>query len=386
MKKSLGYLAILLGIGLFLGVLYFNSRTSQIPRTFSGNVIMTSSWEKYKTQFINSDGRVIDYSQSSLTTSEGQSYCLLRSVWVDNKAEFDLCWKWTSQNLKRPGDNLFGWRWGQRTSGGFGFLDGGGDNSASDADTDIALALILANRRWREQPYLNAANAILPDLWKIDTATTSAGTRYVVAGNWAQNPDRLIINPSYFAPYAWRIFAQVDTKHDWNSLITPAYQLLEKSADPNSGLPPDWIAVNRFNNDLVSPGISQLDNNYSFDAMRIPWRINLDWQWNKEPRAQSFLTSHFQKLSTDYQTTGKLAATYAHDGTVINADESPAMYATAEGYFLLTNPGLAKKMYEDKILKLYSNDTNSFVSTLPYYDQNWLWFGAGLYNQYLIPF
>lgn len=386
MRKYLGYIFVILGALIFLAVLYVNSRVSQVPRPFSPNTLLASSWQKYKTQFINADGRVIDYSQNSLTTSEGQSYAMLRAVWVDDKPGFDQIWKWTRENLKRPNDWLFGWRWGQRPNKNFGFLDNGGDNSASDADTDIALALILANRRWHQQSYLDAAKPILSDIWKLDTATTSGGPRYLIAGNWAQNPDRLVINPSYFSPYAWRLFAQADASHDWNSLVGPAYKLLNLTSNASAGLPPDWTAVNRHNGDIVSPGISTLDDNYSFDAMRVPWRISLDWQWNKDPQASDYLSNHFQKLYSDYQTTGRLASSYAHDGTVLDSAESPTMYATALGALMIRDQNLAKKMYEDKVLSLYSNDTNSFQSKLPYYDQNWLWFGSGLFNSYLISF
>ncbi|MBI3887519.1 hypothetical protein HY310_00435 [Candidatus Microgenomates bacterium] len=386
MKKYFGYFAVLLGVLIFLTVTYINSQIGNTPKPFSPNTIIISSWEKYKKQFINTDGRVIDYTQNSLTTSEGQSYALLRSVWVDDKQTFDLVWKWTFQNLKRPEDNLFGWKWGQKNDRTFGFLENGGNNTATDADADIALALILANRRWHQPVYLDAAKKIIPDIWKTDTATTSTGVRYLIAGNWAQNSDRLIINPSYFSPYAWRIFAEVDTHNPWGDLITPAYNLLNQSTHTSSGLPPDWVMVNRHNGDLVTPDLPNLGTDYYFDAMRVPWRIYIDYQWNNEERARQFLVGHFQKLLYDYQTTNQLSTKYRHDGTPLTTQESPVMYATALSYFQVTNPALATKIYTQKILSLYSNDTNSFDAKLPYYDQNWLWFAVANYNNYLIPF
>jgi endoglucanase len=61
------------------------------------------------------------------------------------------------------------------------------------------------------------------------------------------------------------------------------------------------------------------------------------------------------------------------------------MYATALGYFMTVYPELGQKMYQDKIVDLYSNDKSTFREDLPYYEQNWLWFSSALFNQELVP-
>ena len=389
MKNYIALSLIIAGLIIIASVFYLNSPYSQQTRTFSSYTLLTSSWEKYKQKFINKDGRVIDYSQGDITTSESQSYALLQSVWVDDKKAFDLVWKWTKNNLKRKSDNLFGWRWGKLTSGNYGFLENGGDNSASDADTDITLALILAARRWNQEIYLTQAKTILPDLWKIDTDTIN-GQNYLIAGNWAKSQDKDIINPSYFAPYAWRIFNKVNT-NNWQSLINPAYQILMASGQMNldkgatSGLPPDWIMIDRHTGQLEHTNLNGLTSNYSYDAMRIPWRIAIDYKWNNEDKAQIYLNS-LSKLSDDYSRNGKLPDGYSHDGAPLNSIENPAMYGTSLGYFMVIYPDLAKDIYDQKIIRLYSNDTNSFRQDLTYYDENWLWFGAALYLNHIVNF
>jgi endoglucanase len=387
MKNIAGYIFIVLGLFVLIAVLYANSKFSMQTRTFSPYSLLNASWENYKTRFINQDGRVIDYSQNAVTTSEGQSYAMLRAVWIDDKQTFDLVWNWTKNDLKRPNDHLLAWHWGKKQDGTYGLLENGGENSASDADSDVALALILAARRWQDQKYVDAAKPLLTDLWQKETAT-AAGKRYLIAGNWAQDSNTLVLNPSYFAPYAWRIFAEVDKQHAWNSLIAPSYDLLQQvgqeplDKDHAVGLPPDWVAINRQTGALQAPNLPNLTTNYGFDAMRIPWRISLDYQWNKEPRAKDYLQS-FQFLANAYKKDGKLASTYSHDGQVVQASENPVMYSTVIGAFMVTDPNLAQKVYQDKILRLYSNDSNSFNKDLPYYEQNWLWFGAGLYNNHV---
>jgi endoglucanase len=390
-KKYFGYTLIFLGLVLFLSVLYINAGHRNTVRPFSNYTLLSSSWENYKQHFINQDGRVIDYSQQDITTSEGQSYALLRAVYIDDKVTFDQVWKWTKDNMGRSNDNLLGWRWGLRNDKQYGFMENGGDNSASDADTDIALALIFAGKRWGDENYINEAKLILNDIWNIETSTAN-NRRYLIAGNWSKNQDYLIINPSYFAPYAWRIFSTVDTDHDWSSLIDPAYNLLERSGqdkldkDKGVGLPPNWLMINRIDGSIGPTNNGELNTDYGFDAIRIPWKIALDYQWNNDKRAYDYLINSFGQLAERYRRDNKLPIIISHNGSVVQDQENPVMYATAIGYFLIADKDLAKTVYEEKIIKLYSNDANMFNPNLPYYEQNWLWFGAALYNEQLKPF
>lgn len=391
MKKYFGGILVLIGFLIIGSIWYVNNDYDSTSRPFSSYTLLVSSWERYKEKFISEEGRVIDYLQNNITTSEGQSYAMLRAVFVDDKTTFDQVWKWTSENLKREKDNLLGWKWGLRADGSYGFLEDGGDNSASDAETDIALALILANKRWGEDEYVEDALAVIRDLWEYNTDEI-LGKRYLVAGNWARSVDEIVINPSYFSPYAWRLFGEVDDEHDWESLIDPAYEILDLSGktpldrEKAAGLPPDWFSINRKDGSIKPSTSHGLQSNYSFDAMRVPFRIALDYYWFEEEIAADYLRGSFERLGNYYRQNDKLASAFAHDGSPLNTNESPSMYATALGYFLIDNPKMADKIYQEKIVQLYSNDQNNFRDELPYYDQNWLWFGAALYNDYLIKF
>ncbi len=82
---------------------------------------------------------------------------------------------------------------------------------------------------------------------------------------------------------------------------------------------------------------------------------------------------------------GKLAAIYTHDGAVVSDAEVPAMYGTALGYFMVSDTVHAEEVYNKKLKSLYTPDTNSWKKTLSYYDDNWAWFGIGLYNNLINP-
>ncbi len=110
------------------------------------SALLGQTWEGYKHDFILADGRVIDYGRDRQTTSEGQSYAMLRAVWMADRPAFDRVWRWTQVHLQVRGDRLFGYLWGPDDSQG-NLLD---RSAAADADEDIALALVFAGHRWHE--------------------------------------------------------------------------------------------------------------------------------------------------------------------------------------------------------------------------------------------
>ena len=95
---------------------------------------LSALWSFYKQTYIQ-NGRVVSLDENGITTSEGQGYAMLRAVWSNDRATFNTVWAWTKQQLQVRDDKLFAWKWKGTV------LD---RNSATDADTDIALALILA--------------------------------------------------------------------------------------------------------------------------------------------------------------------------------------------------------------------------------------------------
>ncbi|MCP4432681.1 MAG: hypothetical protein GY806_17040, partial [Gammaproteobacteria bacterium] len=80
-------------------------------------------WNYYNYTYI-SGGRVVSLDEGGITTSEGQSYAMLRAVWSGDRETFDSVWAWTQKNLLRL-DNLFSWKWKNT------ILD---KNAATDAD------------------------------------------------------------------------------------------------------------------------------------------------------------------------------------------------------------------------------------------------------------
>lgn len=358
---------------------WYWSTHKNVPLVFSPTQMMGSLWNDYKLGYLE-DNRTVDRQRDNVTTSEGQSYTMLRAVWMGDKAAFDGAWQWTKDNLDRPNDKLSSWLFGQRANGTYGVLaEQGGYNSASDAEEDLVLALVFAYARWQDPTYLGDARAKLADLW--DKEVFVAGGKPYLAANDLEKfspSDSAIVNPSYLAPYAYRIFATIDSAHDWLGLVDTSYAVLDASLS-ESGYPPDWIRVDK-RTGAVLPASGGLTMDFSYDALRVPWRIALDYQWYGDERAQNLLRK-MSGLGTQWQS-ARTVVPVARDGTPIG-EESPALYGGTLGYFMAADPAAAKAVYEEKIQYLYDPDVNRFRQRLSYYDDNWAWLGIGLYHKLL---
>jgi endoglucanase len=383
---------ILTAIGVvivFVGA-YWGSDAVRIPRVFSNSNVSLAVWDSYKRQYIDpASGRTIDPSRALGTTSEGQSYTMLRAVWLDDQATFDKSWVWTQSNLQRP-DKLFSWIYGRRSDGALGVLtEIDGQNSASDADSDIALALVFAYARWQDPQYLEDAQEIIRSIWETEVVMI-ADKPYLVANNVEKTVPKstVVVNPSYLSPYAYRIFAKVDPAHPWGALVSSSYEIIQASLttpldkESSVDLPPDWIQVDRVTGALSAMTSPDHTTNYSYDAMRTPWRIALDWKWNADPRAKALL-DQMSFLGSEWETEGLLYTSYGHDGSIRSHYEAPAMYGGSMGYFLVSDPQGGRAVYREKLLILFDPDTNTWRAPLSYYDANWVWFGMALYNDQL---
>jgi len=358
------------------------------PLLFSPKTMLVNLWERYKETYVGPDGRTSDPDRNGATTSEAQSYTMLRAVWMDDQETFDRAWAWTREHLDRPGDGLHAWFYGKRSGGGEGILtEENGMRAASDADQDIALALLFAHARWQEASYRQDALAILNSIWEHEVIVIN-GTPYLAAHDLDHEalPPAITLNPSYFAPYAYRIFAEADPAHPWEELIDSSYAVLAAAPEvvapeDTAGLPPNWIAVDRQSGRLLPIGGAA--NHFGFDALRIPWRIGLDARWNADPRAEAVLES-MEFIPEQWVQYQWLAAEYTPRGTPAVAYAAPAMRAMALPVFFETqNNETAQDFYKEQVFPFYNADVNAWREPLSYYDDNWTWFSMALYHDLL---
>ncbi|HUO56101.1 MAG TPA: glycosyl hydrolase family 8 [Candidatus Paceibacterota bacterium] len=386
--RLIGYLLIIAGIILAFALVYRNSEESEVPLVYTPTQLLEATWLNYKNEYVEaSTYRTVDTSRDNITTSEGQSYTMLRAVWMGDKQTFDGAWTWTKDNLQHGSDHLFSWEWGALPGGGYGVLTAqNGENSASDADTDIALSLVFAYARWQDPTYLSNARAIITDIWNQEVIEVQ-GTPYLTADNIEARSDNgwAAINPSYFNPAAYRIFAEIDPGHPWLSLVSSSDHLLQESMSETLGsgasddLPPDWIEISKTTGAIQASPEIQNDTNFGFDTMRVPFELAIDYEWFNDPRDLSLL-SQISYLSKEWNKNGTLASIYAHDGTPIQNAQAPSVYGGTIGYFMFADKSDASGVYDKKLLFLYNPGANAWKEPLSYYDDNWAWFGIALYN------
>lgn len=359
--------------------------------------ILPTLWQTYKSRYIQQDGRVVDPQREDASTSEGESYALLRAVWQNDQTTFDAALKWTHDNLELPrGDNLFAYLWGRNPDNSWKVLD---KSDATDADQDIAFALILAGQQWHKPEYQQQAIPIMQAIWQKLVVTVN-GQPYLTAGDWSPALAKPVLNPSYLAPYEYRIFAQLDpNKNDnWSALVNTSYQVIQgcttAKLDASAGkLPPDWCALDKQSGQFVPANYQSKDftSDFGYDAFRTVWRVALDYRWNGDKRALSYLQS-LQVLPNQWQSNHQLAASYSHSGNPLDNYEDLGIYSISGAtLFTLTNPPLANQVVATRILPNIKNidksdpDPAHINAALgrTYYAQNWVWFGLAFYTDSL---
>ncbi len=322
-----------------------------------------------------------------IVTSEAQSYATLRAVWSGDRAGFDRAWAWTRANLRRD-DGLLSWQW----------RDGAvtDRSSATDADVDTALALLLAGQRWGDPALRDEGTRLARAIWAHEVVTVD-GIPYITAGDWAGDGPIIALNPSYFAPYAYQIFREVDPEHDWLGVIESGYRvLLTASSDPlgaprSAGLPPDWIGLERASGRFVPLPLAEEKGDttaYGYDAPRTYWRVALHLRWSGDNRAAFFLSQAGflrddvkQILADGITAKGRTSAVYTHDGAVVEEAPSAVGTAGALAVLLTLDPKAAHTLNAGQLVGRVARDGDGVYWGDPtdLYAQEWSWFALAFY-------
>lgn len=333
--------------------------------------LLDTLWQQYKQAYLMADGRVVDR-RLDRVTSEGQSYGLLRAVWMADAETFAKIFAWTETHLRRP-DGLYGWLWQPAQEGHLADA-----NTATDADQDIALALILAAGTFQQPTYLQRATLLVKAIRQHTGIPVGEGW-FISAGNWART--ERIINLSYFSPAAYPYFERLDPEGDWGAVQRLGYHLIGRTlATPGTRLIPDFCRVTQKGAIRLLPDGGLHSNAFSFDAMRLYWRLSLDGRLHTHtPDDDADLG--FQALVQILRRDGGLYQSYTVGGRPLSEDTSTSFYgallplletrATHEAAMLRKGP-----LSSTQILMIAGEDDR-------YYDLNWIWLGLALANGWI---
>jgi len=167
-------------------------------------------------------------------------------------------------------------------------------DSATDGDLDVGFALLLADKQWPNQGYLDKAKAVIADLKSGDMHAT---THEPVLGDWATPGDAQYdaTRPSDFMLDHFRAFGAATGDATWTQSVDAVYGLvahMQTTFSPTTGLLPDFIiktttaaptpAPSKFLEDVT-------DGEYGYNSCRVPWRIATDYIVSHDPRAKAAL-------------------------------------------------------------------------------------------------
>jgi endo-1,4-beta-D-glucanase Y len=236
-------------------------------------------YNQWKTIYLVSGSpglRVQRPENSNDTVSEGIGYGMLASVYMGDKATFDGLWQYAQAHFDAYG--LMNWK---ITPSGTTASDGMG--SATDADEDMAWSLIMASGQWPTGTYLADAKKIL---LAMRTNELSSDGLLKPGDGWGSTNKTY---PDYFSPAYFRVFKLVTNDHVWDTAITRNYQVIA-NVSGDDGLVPD----------STTSTYDTSGQAYKYDACRTPWRIGMDYCFNSEPQAKTYL----DKIGTFFNTQG----------------------------------------------------------------------------------
>jgi endo-1,4-beta-D-glucanase Y len=282
---------------------------------------LTNMYANWKSTFVTGSGsstRVQRPENADDTVSEGIAYGMLLAVNFNDQALFDNLWSYEqAHKISASGSNLMTWCI-DGGSGGMGSQCSATGGSATDADEDMAFALLLAGKQWGGS-YTSTGTSLIGDIWSHDIDTSS---NLPTGGSNYGSTSSKVTNPSYFAPAYYRIFATVDSGHAWGSVVTAVYSAISSIAGKatKAGLLPAWCSSNCT---AVGSNGGSDDSYYQYDAHRVPWRLGIDACWNGVTTGNSFLMNNASFFTSQSSAgVGRVQDIYLLSGTP-NSDSAP---------------------------------------------------------------
>jgi len=245
------------------------------------------------------------------TVSEGIAYGMVVCVYMSSatnntKQYFDGLWNYYDNHL--DGNGLMNWQ--------IPYCDSGG--AAIDADQDVVQALIMADKQWGSAGAINYKNEAIALAAKVLQYEITAANDIRPGDGWDGG------NPSYFAPYTYRMIGDYTGVTRWHSVASRTYNTIVKyyynspltydsALGMYTGLQPNWC---NYDGTPWSPGA---------------WAMRADtWWWDA--------IRHAWRQGYDYVLYGRLNSGYAQDNSFRVSEYFKTKYSG--------NPALIKSHYE----------------------------------------
>lgn len=308
--------------------------SSMVPNDQIAQEVLQSSYQKWKSMYVTSSGagghlRVVRPQNNNDTVSEGIAYGMLLSAYMNDQSTFDGLWRYAKSHLDPNG--LMHWRI-DANNNTIGF------NAATDADEDMAIALIVAAKRW--SGYQNEAKQLINKIMQYEV---EPGTYVLKPGDvWGGSS---VTNPSYFTPAYYKVFKAYTGDQRWDQVVNKQYEIIRnlnnKTGAKVTGLLPDWTTAS-------GDPASGMGFDYTYDATRVPWRLAMDAAWYCDANATSQLT----KLNAFFKGIGaaNIKDGYRLDGTLIGSWHNASFVApAASGAIISPDSAYKQAMWNETV-------------------------------------
>lgn len=281
------------------------------------DTVLNAAWTHWKENYVElcgDDAARVKWDEPTQTVSEGIAYGMLGAVGNDDQDLFDRFWAYYQNNTNENG--FMHWK---RAGCDGTAPDGNSNNAATDADIDAAMALIQAECRFDDPSYGAEADALITSIFDHETTISSLGSGLLLLKPGDMFGGSACLNPSYFAPAYYRIFAQrpsqASRQGDWVKLADDSYTLLSRFAHTETGLVPNWVDEEGNTGQSGPSGCTYYTDAhiYGSDAIRTPWRVAVDYLWHGTPAAKALLDKITDFVKTQGITT--VGRKYELDGT-----------------------------------------------------------------------
>ena len=289
------------------------------------------------------------------TLSEGQAYGMLLAVYFNDQALFNDLWAFKVARSSGKTSQLMPWI---IENNGTTIVD---QNSAPEADFDIAFALLMAHYQWGSGGTYNYQTL-------ADTEITRC-RQYDINADYSVRPGDAWNDwayPSYYFPAFFRVFGEFQggaNQTTWNSVVAKCLSNINTNRNTSSGLVGEICDVSTGARRSDNPCSGGCDGTlYKYNSCRVPWRYATDWLWygnatNSSGGEVSLLASFWN---------GR-AATDVRDGYRINDNSVEGSVNNA----CFVGPAGCSLMYSSTYqtrLTEYYNRTNSFDVNESYYN------------------
>ncbi len=297
---------------------------------------LANAWVFYKTNYLLGNGLIMQMSGQGVNTttavSEGVGYGMLLALLNNDQTTFNKIF---------AGANTLMWNSSHNSYFNWKIVNGGvsGTGAATDAELDICLALIFADKLQQKSSItkwtaynsggVTYASRATQMLQSIKSNMTS--NNFLLPGdNWGGN-GLSNLNPSYFSTGAMRVFDQYQTALQFAPVATACYTVLKaRNAQFGKGQAPDWCTSSGGQASQPSSGQTYQGLGMTDDAIRVPWRICLDALWFNNSDAKTFCSNSRNTLSNYTQTATNPNALLVQMGEYNN---NQAVLATTAGSF-----------------------------------------------------